>query len=151
MKPPKISLLIVSFAVTLMSSASSESIGEIIKSFGFDGAWSLDCAQEGERLIVATPVLDAPTITLVSSADGKKFIIKYELTSARMITDRRLKIESRVTEFEVDGKTRIPENLPGMNVVYEKYGSKIRIVASNPLLGLLAVPQFEKCLEDKPK
>ena len=134
-------------AATLASPASTESIGETIKSFGFVGVWSLDCTQEAERLIVSAPLLDTPIITLVSSADHKKIVIKYELTSARMITDRKLKVESRVKEAEVDGKRSESENIPGMNVVYEKYGSKIRIISSNPLLGLFAVPQFEKCLE----
>jgi hypothetical protein len=136
--------------LTLLSSAAlGESTSAVINTFGLIGIWSADCAkgptQGAGRIIFASPTFGAPTMTnMVLLENIVEWKTKFEIQSANLITDEKLKITTVFTETTgapsfVDQRTinRKPQEL-----VFLKIGTKIQPITLNGERGEI----LEKCL-----
>ncbi len=139
------------------SSAIAESTKEAMSAFGMLGTWSLDCARPS-RVVYATPLFGAPTITSV--ANGKEGGLS-EVQEAFRVTAEKIKLQLIIRKAP-GALDWMPQPGEIWEAVYEKSGNKFRplsvrqkdgpkITAQDGFYyvpknsGMLTLP-FEKCL-----
>jgi hypothetical protein len=133
------------------TSAHSESTKDALQEFGLLGTWSDDCSKDltreaGQRETYAAPIIGAPTVVM-KTGDSKGVAAEtMEISRAVRITDDKI-------EMTFDG-----DLMKGARMVYQKVGSKIRllktyavpgatqVLVKDGMIGNLPTLLLERCL-----
>jgi hypothetical protein len=152
-------------ACLIGTSAFAETTKDAIKEFGLVGSWSEDCSVNitkatGLRYTFEAPFFGAPRLVLTSS-DGKGVSVAImQIVEAVRVTEDKIRIVSDIVDIKPSSgeKPNASDFIKGMEVVYRKEASKIRLFETRPvagqtqlivrngMMGNIPTPFFEKCL-----